>query len=203
MITFKQFISERESRVNAALKMIEYHCGPFLRESKRSGFLIRGIKGLSGLASKSVLDIDNEELEYAVKQVRGDRKPLDSTPIRHEFVDKWFKETVGFSARSEAVFAYGKHVDKGEVSPYGTPCIIFPIGEIKYVWSAKVQDLYSDIPGTIRSEESLRKWLDDQGYKTTGLEEAVQSKSEIMIKCESYFAFPLEYKDQLTKSLGF
>ena len=203
MITFKQFISERESRVNATLKMIEYHCGPFLRESKRSGFLIRGIKGLSGLQSKTVLDIDNEDIEYSIKQVRGDRRPLDSAPIRHEFLDDWFKEKVGFNARSEAVFAYGQYVDKSEITPYGTPCIIFPIGEIKYVWSTKVQDLFSDIPGSIHSEEALTKWLERQDYKTTGLDEAVQSRSEIMIKCGSYFVFPLEFKDQLTKSLGF
>lgn len=72
-------------------------------------------------------------------QPRKDREPLDMPVAVHDDLDRLFKKKFGWFVRSEGVFvtpsplnAYG----------YGKACIFFPIGNYKYVWSPKIEDLY-------------------------------------------------------------
>jgi hypothetical protein len=110
------------------------------------------------------------------------------------------------------MFATGQATELGDVKFYGTPCVVFPIGKFEYVWSRYVQDLYGDLnlPGADdgRSysdeelEEKIAKWLKDKHYQKTGLDQAVKMKNEVMVKCDSYYAFPIEYLDDLKTALG-
>lgn len=210
MITFKQFISEQE--IKAVRDILLKDCRPFLMETKGNGFLVRGVKGLSTAKSYSALDYAGEEMEYTEKQVRKDRRPLDISQNRSDIIDDWFQDKFGIRARTQCVFAGGEKMRSDELKHYGTPCIIFPIGEIKYVWSPNVEDIYGDMnlhspgEGEIEGDEDLKarinKWLDSKHYKTTDLQELIQTGKEVMVECDSYYAFPIEYKHQLKLSLG-
>lgn len=207
MITFKQFLSEQE--IQNFSELIRKNCSQFLDESGYAGFLLRGVKGLSDIQSYTALDIEGNEMEYGIKTVRQDRKPLDFTRQRHEIIDEWFVEKFGIRARSQCMFAGGNRIAKSELEHYGTPCVVFPIGEFKYIWSPEVGDLFGkmNIPWGDRTEEEWTeetyKWLDVQQYQTDGLDKAVRTNNEIMVKCDRYYAFPIEYQEQMKQSLGF
>lgn len=196
MITFKQFISEDAKSFQ---ELIEKNCADFLSKSAKQGFLYRGIKGLASAEAHEV-----EGIEYAIKAVRKDRKPLDTNKHLHTSIGEWFKTEFGWNPRSEGVFAFGEGADLSDIRAYGEPCIIFPIGEIHYVWSKTVEDLFSDISiEFINSDEELERWLDDANYEGEELAEAVQRGNEIMVKCDKYYAFPIAYKAHLKEILGF
>jgi len=207
MITFKQFLSEQEALSFAVL--IRRDCKQFLEESEYGGFILRGVKGLSDIESHTALDAEGNEMEYGIKTVRQDRKPLDFTLLRSEILDEWFNDKFGIRARSQCMFAGGNRITTAELKHYGTPCVVFPIGAFKYVWSPEVGDLYGkmNIPwGDKTSEqwtEEARAWLDKQHYQTDGLAQAVKTNNEIMIKCDRYYAFPIEYQEQMKQALGF
>jgi len=205
MITFKQFLSEEE--MNEVEKLIKTDCGPFLREAKGAGFLRRGIKART--FDNFVTDYAGDDLSYIVKEVRQDRRPADSSPFVHAAMDEWFEKNMGFKARSSTMFAFGEHVRSSVLASYGTSCIVFPIGPIKYAWSPVVRDLYVELPVFPNEEDNeVRKkliWekLDAYDYKTTDLNEAISHDPyrEIMIQCDKYYAFPIGYKEQLQISL--
>lgn len=206
MKTFKQFLAE-ERKIEMFSDLIFQHCRPFLEASGGKGFLLRGIKRLSEVEAHSVLDAEGEEMEYAVKTVRQDRRPLDITGFRSRVIDGWFDEKFGIKARSQCVFAGGNKMEVKDLKHYGTPCAIFPIGEFKYVWSQEVEDVFGDMNVFANTEdeleEKIRDWFDRRNYQTDGLDLAVQLSKEIMIKCDRYYAFPLEYQDKMKQALGF
>lgn len=209
MITFKQFLSEEEKRT--LKEMLEQDCGPFLQAAKGAGFLYRGIQGLIG--DMYVDDGKGEKFAYTVKQVRKDRRPLDLTKERSKIIDDWFKEKFDIRARSECVFAFGEKVQKHDINHYGKPCIIFPIGKIRFVWSPAVEDMFGQIniypndkpefEGPVKGEDDLkarlRYWLDQSEYQTSDLAKAIgmPRSHEIMIECDSYYAFSFNYRDEL------
>lgn len=171
------------------------------------------MKGLSYVPSLTALDHESDEMEYGKKMVRQDRKPLDFTRMRSKILDNWFEDKFGIRARSQCMFVTGQATELGDLKFYGTPCVVFPIGKFEYVWSRYVQDLYGDLnigaadDGKAYTDEELERkminWLKDKHYQKTGLDQAVKMKNEVMIKCESYYAFPIEYLDDLKKALGF
>lgn len=207
MITFKQFLSEQEMISFAVL--IHRNCKQFIEEAQGAGFLLRGVKGLSDIESHSAMDAEGNEMEYGIKTVRQDRKPLDFTKVRSEIIDDWFMEKFGIRARSQCMFAGGNGITVGELKHYGTPCVVFPVGAFKYVWSPEVGDLYGkmNIPwGDKTAEqwtEETHAFLENQKYQTDGLDAALRTNNEIMIKCDSYYAFPIEYQEQMKQALGF
>lgn len=206
MKTFKQFLNEED--LESVKEILERDCMPYLKATQGKGFLRRGIKGLSKIGSHTALDSEGNEMEYGIKTVRSDRQPLDTTRERHDIIDAWFNDKFGIRARSECVFAGGEAMETSDLKIYGTPCIIFPIGPIEYVWSHYVEDLMVNMRVSSGDKEidefkaAVRKWLDEHNYQTTGLDDAVEGRNEIMVKCGSYYAFPVEYSYQLKKALG-
>lgn len=199
MKTFKQFLNEAD---NDLLAMIERDCGPFLKESQKAGFLYRGIQ--PGGKDLHTQDVDGNKLVYIVKNVRKDRNPRDTSDDMHDALNKWFNDKFGFKARTEAVFAYGGDMFPTTIKEYGDTHIIFPIGEIKYVWSPEVEDLYVHLEAyEIENPEDAESNLKQLRYQSTDLHEALKYGNEIMVKCDKYYAFPAEYKQELKKSLGF
>lgn len=98
MITFKQFIAERDSTeeedadFNALVEMIKKDCAPFLQAIDGAGFLYRGVQTTSG---RNVLN----SIVYYEKKVRTDRKPLSTEPRLSKIVDDWFEKKFGFRAQ--------------------------------------------------------------------------------------------------------
>jgi len=201
MITFKQYLGEDKflgEEPPAEVKiLLEKHCGLFLKEAK-GGFLYRGVKIDTGIPG-STEAYDGTNMDFIKKAVRTDRKPKDMSRKRTTIVDDWFNEKFGIRARTNCVFAAGAGLHRNELSHYGTPCIIFPIGDIKYVWSEHVEDMYNVMDEY--EEEKITKWLGGAGYQTTDLQHACRGRNEIMVQCSSYYAFPMEYATLLRESL--
>ncbi|WP_407308162.1 hypothetical protein [Acinetobacter sp.] len=225
MITFKQYLSEQdiqdisaeillntfisEEEMNEVEKLIKRDCAPFLREAKGAGFLYRGVKGLDKVDAHFVNDFEGKELLYSIKHVRKDRKPLSSSDFMHKVIDDWFNEKFNFKARSTAMFVVGEGARPNVISGYGTPCVVFPIGEIQYAWSPAVRDLYISLPEFSDEEDvderikKIRAKLDQYDYQTNALNEVIPTNPpiEIMMQCDKYYAFPIKYKEQLQISL--
>src|SRR5574343_276984 len=144
---------------------------------------------------------------FAIFKSRSDRKPLDSTKIQHEMMDKMFLKHFGWKARSEGVFASFMHAYDGSTY-YGTQYVFFPLGEYKYIWSPAVADAtqtievcttkYRSKKSTITKGDYLKKIEDCfkiTTFKTTDLNDASFSNSEVMFKCDSYLLLNKKYGD--------
>ncbi len=119
---------------------------------------------------------------------RKNRKPLD-TPIKlHNILDKMFQKKFGWKARSEGVFAAGKWYFSGSKDTYyGDTYLFFPIGNFKYVWSPKIDDLYEDLHWSIteffrdkesRKEIMAKKWNDEPLDKYEDFEDFIKLKEK-------------------------
>lgn len=205
MIDFKTFISEEslmEQEVSAVLRLINYHCKPFVVASGKTGFIKRGMKWDSIGEIQTTEDAETNVLQFAHKAVRHDRQPLDNNKLAHDTMDNWFNEEFGVKARSASIFVYGEDVDVQDLTAYGQPCIIFPVGAFTYQWSPKIGDPF-DALGELETSEEILQVLETADYRDDGLPEAIQSKNEIMIQCKSFYAFPMKYEAQLKEALGF
>ena len=127
MSRLKQYIIEGKEK-DIILKL-KRDCKPFL-DQLHDRFLYRG-------TGKPVIDIRKYK-------PRKNRRPRDISILVHTIFDKLFKEKFGWKARSEGVFTTG---DQVLASRYGKDTLFFPIGQFKYLWSPKVDDLYAKIPG--------------------------------------------------------
>ena len=190
MKTFKQFILEDEADYSKVIEMLKRDCEPFLKEAKGM-FMVRGVNGLN-------IDNRHEEgnVQFFKKTVRKDRHPLNSSKADQEMIDEFFGSEFRWYPRATAVFAVG---ESGTVvaNSYGSPCYIFPIGPIEYLWSAKVTDLYGDV-ADIKSrhdgdhQEAVYDFLERASYSDMNLYDALHGFNEIMVKCDEYYAFPIK-----------
>jgi hypothetical protein len=220
MITFKKFLEAEETSAmgNDALKdMLERDCSFFLQESKRQGFLIRGMKGVDRarhLALPNPEAPEERKVTFHELDVRQDRKPSDMSESDHKLINNWFKNNFDIAARSSAVFCTGSSLAGVRAARnYGDPYIIFPTGTFKYVWSPRVPDLYAEAAGrdwthgplnsTIDAEEGIDLFMTKMDYQNHGLEKAVQGRMEVMVACTKYYAFEYEeHRGLLEKLLG-
>jgi len=136
------------------------------------------------------------------KNVRlGNRDPADMPTYLHMEINQYFKDYHGAPFRN-AMFCTGSDV---EASGYGAEFVIFPIGNFEYIWSPKIDDLWTAYDSfttalgvNLSSGTALYdKFVDDVVYnadwETTNLIEAISSKHEIMIRCKSYYGIKYDY----------
>lgn len=201
MKTFKQFLSEAPEFIDLK-ELIERECQPFLKKSRKEGLLLRGMLPKKGQKTFYAHGKGPDDALTVLEMTpRDNRQPSDMPQQYHTFLDRYFLDTVGFRARSQAVFCVGLPALR-DISSYGRTHVVFPVGEFEYTWSPTVEDLYGDLiyrryfRDAENQEEALRKHLDEQHYQTTQLNEAVTSKSEIMVKCSKYYAVEVD-NDQL------
>ena len=203
MKSFREFLKEdiTDDQYDEVVKMIIRDCKPFLEQSYGTDYLMyRGVQGLHKEGIRNELG----GVMYGKKTVRFDRAPLSSLKPDHEAINAWFRENFNVSARSAAMFVFGEKAGNRILSSYGTPCIVFPIGEFQYIWSPNVRDLYItlNIPSHVRDEANpnalkdfIFKELDEVGYTNEDINRALKSTSEIMVVCKSYYAFPTKSSD--------
>lgn len=174
-----------EANHNFNIDLIKQKCAPWL-EAAGTNFVYRG----SGISSLS--GIGNDGLFKG--KVRKDRKPRDSTAELHNLLNKYFYEKTGIKYRSESLFVSG---DKDKGYEYGSKVFaIFPIGEFHYAWSDEIEDPWVELEFNMTDEEKVTRRQEfeshleyDDPYKfDEGLEEAIESKNEIMIACDEYYA---------------
>lgn len=157
-------INEIVDNAEIALQKIKQNCQPFLKES--SGWpIFRDMK-------KS----DN----FLRLKVRKDRQPRDSTLEFHKKVDSILK-SLGYADRTSSVFVTGDPLIAGS---YGTIFVVFPIGDFDFSWNTVYSDLWYDQSQIAHFKET---------FSNKNLSKAIQSKHEIQIRCDEYYAVKLKY----------
>lgn len=123
---FKNYLTE-----NADIDILHKECSTFIQEWKSVGLkngLLRGIKD-SSITCKKV-----DASKY--------RLPRDISLSNSKFVDKLYKETIGTSLRSSAVFC--THLEQ-LAKYYGTVYYAVPVGNYKLYVNPIVRDLFTDV----------------------------------------------------------
>ena len=106
----------------------------------------------------------------------------------HNRVDEYFSNKFGIRFRSQSVFCTG---DYASALNYGEVAAIEPIGNFEICWSPKCYDLIEieDYPWM-----SVEDFIIENNYQIGNLEEALKSKNEIMLFCNSYKVISHEKK---------
>jgi len=179
-----EIITEAMSTKPAGIaKTILRDCGPYLSMigNKPTQYKIwRGTNDIGTVFSKNKCPFN--------------RSPRDTDEEVHWVVDEWFLERTGIRFRSNATFGTGDY--DVVVSNYGSPYIIFPIGEFSYCWSTKVADMTYDLfnpdEGEILGTEvkKIQSELKKSNYVfNESMRQAIESKHEIMLHCPNgYYA---------------
>ena len=190
---FRDYITEQEKidpiKVRELKQLLKRDCKKFLNESDK--LLWRG-------TFKTVKD-------WLTIAPRKDRSPMSTGWNMHEWADRYFQKYFGWKARSEGVFVSPKY---HTASYYGNPCMFFPIGNYKYIWSPDIEDFTFDVDGAIASKKIkltipidtntlIGKELDTlmKSYVSKGLNK--NKESEIMFKCDKYYLVNSVYKDHI------
>lgn len=175
---------------------IQKDCKSFIKQLKgAAGLMFRG----SHKPNKGIIKI----------KPRKNRKPVDTDPRIQVLFDKLIKEKYGWKPRSEGVFCTGNII---AASYFGGLNTIWPIGSFKYLWSDEITDLFSvttrrkdgtdlEIPERYeywsKNEKELKEVINK--YIDSSLAKGVDSKSEIMIGCKSYYMVKHEHSADLRK----
>lgn len=221
MITFKKFLFEEKIEITEeeyfknkdkvlenVVSKIKKDCQPWLKVAKEN-FYYRGINSLR-----------NKSIFFTKLSVRQDRLPRDSHNELHKQWDMYFKEKFDFEYRSKSLFVSNKPL---QASAYGKRYIVFPIGDIDYIFAPGLNDLLDGYAERFRNEmgqnptsyivngykldfELTKKLMDQMGYIKNGdLPSNTGWSQEIMIKCNSYYALlfdmPNEIRNEMIKKL--
>ena len=192
-------------------------CKPFINEIKdyfpqreEFQFLYRGFQFLY-----RGFKIPKNNTYIYKKQV--DRKPVSTPDEYHYLFNKVFNYIFKWNVRSDGVFTTTQyHTAAG----YGTPMLVFPIGDYRYVFSENVYDLYTHteyLDEMIHDEIVYKYSIDDlqdedirnevrynvvehyidENYQDHDLMLAFDSGVEIVFDCTEYYLFPGSMKKQI------
>ena len=136
MKTFQHLLNEiKNDKDTKFIKNVLKDIQPWLNE-------IGGLKNLD----KQIIYRGTDHPDDTIRQVRRDRKPLDTVPLIAGMVDDWFLENYAHRYRTQALFVTN---DIGTANRFGEPVIILPIGKFNYVWSKKTNDLTPAIDNSV------------------------------------------------------
>jgi hypothetical protein len=130
-MSFGNYITEvRKSEIEMSniLYLIRKNCGPYLKQLRNSpDFLWRGRYNAPTEVMTEIVPIKN-------------REPKDTPVDVHNMLDDIFMDKWKWRARSDSVvFCYGS---KSQVKSYGSPNLVFPIGNFSFLWHPTIDDLY-------------------------------------------------------------
>ena len=119
---------------------------------KDCGKYIDMLKLLSGRMGQKMIyrGIKNAKSNFMQVTPRKDRKPLDSTPIVHKYLDDLFKKKFGWKARSEGVMTSTR-----PRRMYGKMYYFFPADGFKFLYSNEVTDLYMDLEDRLQNYDYI------------------------------------------------
>jgi hypothetical protein len=195
MSSFKSFLMERSSTPvpkDMLVDMLKSQCMPFIDE----------LGGFSVLADYPLWRGTSHVTFTHTAPVRKDRIPLNTPQLQSSWIDGWFADTFGFRPRSQGVFLSG---NKAIASQYGSPFVVVPVGELKYVWSPKVKDLFDDLVhsfGTKNlaelSQPEIIDFMESSDYHSDRLLDGVKGKVEIAIVCDSILLIsPEDFRNEV------
>ena len=127
------------------------------------------------------------------------RKPKDTPLLVHNAMNEAFKKKFGWNVR-DGVFVTGSDALAGT---FGRTHVVFPIGEFKFVWSEHIEDVYGDLVEPDLGDDWEENWHDGEkerfqkyvlewNWSDKNFAEALRSRNEIMLSCESYYTFMFE-----------
>lgn len=213
MITFKQFLQEAgepEKFEDFILK----HCKPYMEALDADMEVINSprfslYRGLSthSLDAPTQMVINGMVEETFIKTVRTERIPKDTPDEVSKIVDDIFEEKFGWKPRSQAMFCF-TYKNRGGTNDYGAKFRVFPMGELKFVYSARVRDLTYQLSSRLRELDiwpgrdpirenqkdaivaAIREFIEEHDYTNENLHKAMmaEGKPEIMISCPKYLA---------------
>lgn len=214
MNTFKQFLFESAQNEYDSIDKIK-QAAPAYFAKFGDELLIRGLSAGDLKNAKIVGQFQitgNEEQQFVVRKikVRKDRNPLTTPAEFHKKIDLWFKEKFDIFSRSETIFAV--RLDDmesfGIAQGYGTASIIVPIGHTDYIWAQNnaYKDMYEALISWRRNllvspsydpmigitDELIHNFLDNGNYVMNDDAATLWPGSEIMVKCDEYFAITAE-----------
>lgn len=221
MITFKKFLNEEqqvlftdkqwnETTLAQIIETIKRDCGPYLNE----------IKDPLQVSAYRGLHIMNPSPLFLKKDVRTDRTPTDTPKRVSKLMDDWFEKKFGIRFRSEALFVSGSAVFAQQ---FGYVYIVFPIGDYDYCWSPVYGDLTDDSSNALLKnikqhpeeykyldhmhsnvkKKHLEEIMEDGHYKfNKDLVNGLKKKSEVMIKCKSYYGIAATWEDVYSEILN-
>lgn len=175
-------------------RLIFKMCQPYLRDIDYNVSHYEMFRGLRISGSKLP---HVESTDTMIKEPRAERRPFNTHPEQQDIIDNYFLNNFGHKFRSDKVLFTTGHFTTA--SEYGTPFVIFPIGDYKYCWSQIVEDLYftiptldvdDDAPANLSSEQvdKLITSLYNAKYQNNNMKAAITSTHEIMIHCQRYIA---------------
>ena len=120
---------DHDTLLEQAAHSIMENCQPWLSQCGGE-FAYRGMR----LSASTV-----EDVLLGKKPVRTDRNPADTPKELHALIVEIFNNLEIPANRHNSMFVNGREMEVGQ---YGTPYIVFPIGEFHYTWSNVIEDLY-------------------------------------------------------------
>lgn len=172
---------------------------------------------------------DIQEHDFTKIEQRDRDRPKDLNIGLHSYVGDLFIDKFGWNPRKEAIFCHnGDLEDKRE---YGSPYIIVPIGDYKYVWNTEINDLYlylwykrqkyisnfyadvrtlldflNENPNDVTKEKILEIYKECKHYvetcTDTNLCEYLKHPYEIMIKADSYYLISMNYEKYIVNRIN-
>jgi len=187
-MNIKKLLTEETADRDFALKL-HYDCAQFF---KQNGYGYKSLPLYRGL-NKSIQT-------YRIIEPRKNRIPKNTKLQLHNALDKLLYKKFGWKPRSEGVFCTGSEF---KARFYGYVYIMLPIGDFKFVWSPKIDDLFNQLSlngiTDFNTDEIIKKdYLPDlkkiaDTYTDKDLVSAILSGNEISIKCNKYYLINTDY----------
>lgn len=193
------------------LNELESKCGSFLNELKTK----KSLPVFRGVRSKEKTNIKNLFYKKSIKN----RVPKDTPHEIQDSLDQLFLQYFDIEPRSNGVFttknygvAEGYSTDYSGEELSGGTYIFFPIGNYKYIWNPRFDDLFSEIEsiGEEFPEEFDEFYMGETdipvfkdiiiGYKMNSIELA--ESQEITFLCDDYYLVDVNYLAPLLIHLG-
>lgn len=179
--------NEQDMSLTQAVEVILRDCQPYLSHAHTLAY-----RGMSRRVTR-----ENKMLQKMFTE--ANRPPRDTAAEIHTAVVDWFQQTFGVGFREEyALFLTGS---ENTADDYGVAYAVFPIGPITYSWSPKVKDLTESLAGFASSphdsmdtlNQDIFDFMDDQQFvKNIGLDQAINSRKEVVFSCKEYYILDLE-----------
>lgn len=166
------------------------------------------IQEVGGIQNYSLFRGMDQSALFYYAPTRKDRESRDTREEIHHAMDQWFEENFGIKYRSNAIIATG---GLGQSKIYGTPYMIFPEGQIKYLWSDQLRDIGAGIESrvhqtTLRHRKSpptykvilngTKRVMDQITWQTNDLHQMMGDEREVMISAPAYYAANVKHIDE-------
>lgn len=187
-----------EVQNSSILETLQRDCAPIIAEYNKVGTPL-----MRGMSSTTIAPMT------VISPRLGGRAPKDTDIDIHNYINKYFMKHHGAPYR-DALFTTS---DWDAAEHYGEAYVLFPIGQLKYLWSPQVSDLYDTIAklATSQSTDSKIKYDKDfyqkldailSTYIDNNIHEALEDGSEVMVANNCYVVTTDIWYDELDNAIN-